>query len=119
MFLKSLFRRTQAAPEVVPQLDASVAQRLAKEGKDPDAVTSRAAKPFEIPPKPDLAGFRGTVKLEFTLDAQGAVKAVALEGCPYAHVAAVEAWAHGWRFEPAILDGGPHACRMVYDVAWS
>lgn len=119
MFLKSLFGRAKANPEVAPQLDPAVAQRLVKEGKDPAAVASRAARPLEIPPKPDLPDFQGTLKLELTLDATGAVKAVALEHCPFAHVAVVEAWAHGWRFEPAILEGRPHACRMVYDVSWS
>ncbi len=118
MFLKSLFRRS-AAPEVAPQLEAAVAQRLAAEGKDPSAVSSRAAAPLEVPPKPDLGTFRGEIRLELTLDATGLVKAVTLEGAPLDRVAELESWAHGWRFEPAILDGHPHACRMVYEVTWS
>lgn len=119
MFLQSLFQWFRRDPEVTPQLEAAVAQRLAGEGKDPATVASRAAAPLEIPPKPGLPGFQGAIRLELTLDAQGVVKAVALEGCPFDRVAEVEAWAHGWRFEPAILDGRPHTCRMVYDVSWS
>lgn len=119
MFLQSLFGWFRKAPEVRPQLEAEVARRLAEAGRDPEAVTSRAAEPREVPPKPELPGFRGTLRLELTVDATGAVKAVVLGGCPFDHTAEVEAWAHGWRFEPAILDGRPHACRMVYDVSWS
>jgi hypothetical protein len=47
------------------------------------------------------------------------VKAVAMDGAPFEHVQALEAWAHAWKFHPAILDGKPHACRMVYEVSWS
>lgn len=119
MFLQSLFQWFRRDPEVTPHLEAAVAQRLAGEGKDPTTVASRAAEAREVPPKPELPGFRGTIRLELTLDATGAVKAVVLGDCPFDHTAEVEAWAHGWRFEPAILDGRPHACRMVCDVSWS
>ncbi len=119
MFLKSLFRRANPEPSVTPELDESVARKLAAEGRDPETVTSRAAEPREVPPRPTLGGFKGTVRLVLTLDGLGEVKAVAMEGAPYEHVQALETWAHGWKFTPAILDGRPHACRMVYEVSWS
>lgn len=130
-FLKSLFRRTTPEAPVTPELDEAVARKLAAEGKDPTAVASRAAEPREVPPRPDLGGFRGVVRFVMTLDGLGDVKAVAMsidpwpglagqgDGAPIEHVQALEAWAYGWKFTPAILDGKPHACRMVYEVSWS
>ncbi len=119
MFLKSLFRRTRPEPPLSPELDEAVARKLAAEGKDPGAVASRAADPREVPPRPELAGFNGSVRLVLTLDGLGDVKAVAMDGAPYGHVQELEAWAYGWKFHPAILDGKPHACRMVYEVSWN
>lgn len=119
MFLKSLFRRAKPEPPVVPELDEAVARKLEAEGRDPGAVPSRAAEPREVPPRPELGSFKGSVRLVLTLDGLGDVKAVAMDGAPYEHVQAVEAWAYGWKFHPAILDGKPHACRMVYEVSWS
>ncbi len=118
-FLKSLFRRTPPEVPVTPELDAAVARKLAAEGKDPGSVASRAAEPREVPPRPDLGAFRGVVRFEMTLDARGEVKAVAMEGAPFDQVQILETWAYGWRFTPAILDGQPHPCRMVYEVSWS
>lgn len=116
-FLSRLFR--PKAPELpAPQLDEAVAQRLAREGRDPAQVAMAPAEPFEIPEKPRLTDFRGLVRFEMTVDAQGAVKAVQMDGAPFAHVAALEAWAYGWRFTPARMDGQPHACRMVFEVTW-
>lgn len=119
MFLKSLFRRTQPESHVTPELDEAVVRKLAAEGKDPGAVASRAAEPRQVPPRPELGGFKGSIRLVLTLDGLGDVKAVAMDGAPYEHVQVVEAWAYAWRFHPAILDGKPHACRMVYEVSWN
>lgn len=119
MFLKSLFRRATSEPPVTPELDEAVARKLEAEGKDPRAVASRAAEPRDVPPRPELTGFKGSIRLVLTLDGLGDVKAVAMDGAPFEHVQVVEAWAYGWKFTPAILDGKPHACRMVYEVSWS
>ena len=118
----SLFKRlfVPSAPEgVTPQFDASVSQRLAAAGKDATQVQAVAAEAFDIPPKPVLVGFEGTVKLELTLDAQGKVVGVQMEGAPFTHVGDLEAWAHQWRFTPAMLEGQAHPCRMVFEVSWS
>lgn len=119
MFLKSLFRRAQPEAPVTPALDEAVARKLAAEGKDPGAVASRAAEPRDVPPRPDLGAFKGSVRLVLTLDGLGEVKAVAMDGAPFEHVQVLEAWAYAWKFHPAILDSKPHACRMVYEVNWS
>ncbi|HJV21332.1 MAG TPA: hypothetical protein VJ570_01490 [Holophagaceae bacterium] len=118
-FLKSLFRRATPEAPVTPELDEAVARKLAAEGKDPGTVASRAAEPREVPPRPDLGAFKGAVRFVMTLDGLGEVKAVAMDGAPFEHVQALEAWAYAWKFRPAILDGQPHACRMVYEVSWS
>lgn len=115
--LARLFRRP--APPVTPQMDDAVARRLAAEGKDPKTLVAEAAEPREIPTKPALPGFAGMVRFELTMDAEGAVKAVQMDGAPFDHVAALEAWAYAWTFKPALLEGRPHPCRMVYEVHWS
>ena len=119
MFLKSLFQRPQPEPAVTPELEEAVARKLAAEGKDPGAVRSRVAEPRDVPPRPELGAFKGAVRLVLTLDGLGDVKAVAMEGVPFEHVQAVEAWGYAWKFNPALLEGKPHACRMVYEVNWS
>lgn len=116
-FLAHLFRKTPD-PLPRPALDAAVAERLAREGRDPDSLAMRSAEPESVPDKPQLPGFSGTVTFEMTVDASGAVKAVALSGADYAHVGVLEAWAYGWRFRPALMDGKPHPCRMVFEVRW-
>jgi len=113
------FDRFRRAKPVVPQFDDAVARRLAEAGKRPDTVQAVSAEVTEIPKKPDLPGFKGTVKLELTLDEQGAVRAVAMDGAQAAHVADLEAWAHAWRFRPASMEGKPHPCRMVFEISWS
>lgn len=112
------FRR-RSAPPVTPQFDDAVAKRLEAAGKRPDRVQAVPAEATAIPKKPDLPGFTGTVKLEVTLDEQGAVRAVAMDGAPASAVAELEAWAHAWSFRPAAMDGKPHPCRMVFEVTWS
>ena len=118
MGLLDRFRRPKAAP-VTPQFDEAVARRLAEAGKSPDKVQAVPAEPLDIPKKPRLPGFTGTVKLELTLDEAGAVRAVAMDGAQPAHVSELEAWAHAWRFRPASMEGTPHPCRMVFEVSWS
>ncbi len=113
------FERFRRAKPVKPQFDSSVAKRLEEAGKRTDQVQAIPAEPSEIPPKPALVGFKGTVKLELTLDDQGVVRAVAMEGARAADVTELEAWAHGWRFTPARMDGKVHPCRMVFEVSWS
>jgi len=95
-----------------------VAQRLAAAGKDPARVQARPAEPLEIPPRPALPGFAGTVSLELTLDAAGRVAEVRLDGAPEAVAAELAAWARRWRFTPARLEGQAHPCRMVFQVSW-
>jgi hypothetical protein len=116
----SLFSRLFRSPAHLPtpQQDEDEAQRLAREGKDPGRVQAIPAEPLEIPQKPPLPGFRGTVKLELTMDATGTVKAVVGEGAPFEHVAVLERWAHDWRFQPARMDDRPHPCRMTFEVTW-
>ncbi|MBS1766964.1 MAG: hypothetical protein JST05_06120 [Acidobacteria bacterium] len=113
------FRRAKAAPPVTPQFDDAVARRLADAGKRTDQVQAVPAEPIEIPVKPVLAGFQGTVKLELTLDETGVVRAVAMDGAKPSHVGELEAWAHAWRFRPATMEGKAHPCRMVFEVSWS
>lgn len=119
MLARLLRRFRVASPPVTPQLDETVAARLAAAGQHPDRVAAEAAEPKEIPAKPALDGFRGMIRFELTLDAQGQVVAVQMDGAPYDVVTALEAWAYGWSFTPARLEGRPHACRMVYEVHWS
>jgi hypothetical protein len=47
------------------------------------------------------------------------VVAVQMDGAPFAHVAALEAWASSWLFTPAKMEGKAHPCRMVFEVTWS
>lgn len=119
MGLLDFLHRTKRAPSVTPQFDDAIAKRLAEAGKNPDTVQAVPAEALVIPPKPDLAGFQGTVRLELTLDEQGAVRAVAMDGAPAKHVGDLEAWAHTWRFRPASMEGKAHPCRMVFEVAWT
>lgn len=118
MGLLDRFRRAKAAP-VTPQFDEAVSRRLADAGKRTDQVQAVPAEAIEIPKKPELAGFTGTVKLELTLDETGVVRAVAMDGAKAVHVGELEAWAHAWRFRPATMDGKSHPCRMVFEVSWS
>lgn len=113
------FRRAKPDPAVVPQFDEAVARRLADAGKAPEKVQAVPAEALEIPKKPDLPGFKGTLRLELTLDEQGAVRAVAMDGAPAAHVGTLEAWAHSWRFRPASMEGKAHPCRMVFEVPYA
>ncbi len=114
--LRRLF--APAPPAVDPQLDEAVSRKLAAEGRDPQATRREPASPRSIPDKPPLPGFSGTVRFELTLDAEGRVKAVQMEGAPFDRVSDLEDWAYAWEFHPALLDGHPHACRMVYEVTW-
>jgi hypothetical protein len=118
MSLLDLFRRKDAAAPVKPQMDGSVAQRLAAAGKDPSTVQAQPAEPKEIPLKPALPGFQGTVRFELTIDAVGKVRAVAMDDAPMDHVAELEGWAYAWTFEPARMEDEAHPCRMVYEVSW-
>jgi hypothetical protein len=113
------FRRAAPAPALTPQFDDAVARRLADAGKSPDKVQAVPAEPLEIPKKPDLPGFSGTLRLELTLDEKGAVRAVSMDGAPAAHVGVLEAWAHSWRFRPATMEGQAHPCRMVFEVPYA
>ncbi len=113
------FDRLRRSRSVRPQFDESVAKRLEEAGKRHDRVQAVPAEPADIPPKPALPGFKGTVKLELTLDDQGIVRAVCMDGAQAAHVGELEAWAHGWRFRPAVMDGKAHPCRMMFEVSWS
>lgn len=113
------FDRFRRAKPVEPQFDEAVARRLAEAGKRPDKVQAVAAEPLEIPQKPALPGFKGTVKLELTVDEAGAVRAVAMDGAQAGQVSDLEAWAHRWRFRPASLEGKAHPCRMVFEISWS
>lgn len=115
-WLTRLLRRPAPLPQ--PALDDTVARRLAAAGKDPARVQAQPAEPLEIPPRPALPGFTGTVSLELTLDATGRVAEVRLEGGPPEAAAELAAWARAWRFSPARLEGEAHPCRMVFQVAW-
>jgi hypothetical protein len=118
MALLDFFRRKAAPETITPQLDDTVAQRLAAAGKDPNKVEAVPAEPLEIPAKPALPGFAGTVRFELTIDETGKVRAVSMDDAPYAHVEPLEQWAYGWRFQPARMEGKTHPCRMVYEVSW-
>lgn len=107
------------APALEPDFDASVAQRLAAAGKDPNRVEATPAELLEMPEKPTLADFKGMVRLELTLDEAGKVVAVQMDGAPFAHVSALESWAERWTFSPAKMEGKVHPCRMVFEVTWS
>ena len=105
--------------EVKPGFDASVAQRLAAAGKDPNRVEAIPAELLEMPAKPAMAGFSGMVRFELTLDAGGLVVAVQMDGAPYDQVSTLEAWAGKWTFIPAKMEGKAHPCRMVFEITWS
>lgn len=104
---------------VEPRFDEAVARRLEAAGKVPERLQAVAAEPVEIPPKPALPGFAGMIRFELTLNERGQVAAVAMDHAPFDHVAALETWARGWTFTPAVLDGKAHPCRMVYEVNWT
>ena len=108
-----------AKPLVKPDFDASVAQRLAAAGKDPNRVEATPAELLVMPEKPALADFKGMVRLELTLDEGGKVVSVQMDGAPFAHISALESWAHSWSFSPAMMEGQPHPCRMVFEVTWA
>lgn len=116
-WLRKRFSPTSTA--VTPQFDADIERRLAQEGKQASALVADAAAPLEIPPKPLLPGVAGMISFEMTLDAEGRVTAVQMSGAPFNHVTELEAWAHAWTFQPARLEGKPHACRMTFEVHWS
>lgn len=115
-WLTRLLRRPAPLPE--PALDDSVTRRLAAAGKDPARIQAQPAEPLEIPTRPTLPGFAGTVSLELTLDAEGRVVEVRLEGATPEDRPALAAWARTWRFSPARLEGAAHPCRMVFQVSW-
>ena len=118
----SFFRRifgSRPTPKMKPGFDSSVAQRLAAAGKDPNRVEAIPAELLEMPKKPALAGFKGTIRLELTLDAGGKVVSVEMDGAPYSQVSTLEAWAEKWIFTAAKMDGKAHPCRMVFQITWS
>ena len=115
--LKQLW--TGASARVEPQYDASVRRKLEAEGKNLSALIADPAEPTHIPEKPLLVGFSGRVCFQMTLNAEGEVQAVQMEGAPFKEVAKLEAWAYAWSFRPALLDGKPHPCRMTFEVHWS
>jgi hypothetical protein len=117
-FLRNLFR-SDPVPRLKPEFDASVAQRLTAAGKDPRRIEAIPAELVEMPEKPGLKGFQGTVRLELTLDEAGRVHSVQMDGAPFDHVATLESWALGWTFTPAKMEGKVHPCRMVFEVSWS
>lgn len=117
-WLPRLLRRPSPPDGPAPVLDDTVARRLAAAGKDPARVQAQPAEPLEIPARPALPGFAGSVSLELTLDATGRVAEVRLEGAPPEATAELTAWAQAWRFSPARLEGQAHPCRMVFQVAW-
>ena len=117
--LKRFLNPVPHQPHVEPQLDEAVRKRLEGEGKNLNALVADAAEVLVMPPKPVLDGFLGMVRFEMTLSAEGQVKAVQMDGAPFNHVSELEVWAFAWTFKPALLDGRPHACRMVFEVHWS
>lgn len=117
-FIRHLFG-SRPTPTVKPKFDDSVAQRLAAAGKDPNRVEAVPAELLNMTEKPALADFHGTVRLEVTLDQRGKVVSVQMDGAPFAHVSALESWAHGWTFSPAMMEGRAHPCRMVFEVTWA
>jgi len=72
-----------------------------------------------MPEKPALAGFKGMVRLELTIDDAGKVVSVQMDGAPYGQVSILENWAHAWSFTPALMEGKAHPCRMVFEVTWA
>ncbi len=118
----NIFRRIFGAnsePQVKPEFDASVAQRLAAAGKDPNRVEAIPAELLVMPEKPPLPGFQGMVRLELTLDEKGKVVSVQMDGAPFTHISVLESWAHAWTFTPAKMEGRAHPCRMVFEVTWT
>lgn len=116
-FLNRLFS-SKLEPQLKPEFDASVAQRLAAAGKDVNRVRAVPAELIEMPKKPSLPSFMGMVKLELTVDERGKVVAVEMDGAPFEHVTILESWAHDWTFTPAKMEGKAHPCRMVFEVTW-
>ena len=117
-FLRRIFG-SSATPLVKPGFDASVAQRLAATGKDPNRVEATPAELLNMPEKPALADFKGTVRLELTLDQGGKVVSVQIDGAPFNQVTELESWAHAWTFSPAMMEGKAHPCRMVFEITWA
>ena len=106
-------------PSMKPEFDASVVQRLAAAGKDPNRVEATPAELLVMPEKPILGGFKGMVRLELTLDEGGQVVSVKMDGAPFAHISSLESWAHAWTFSPAMMEGKAHPCRMVFEITWA
>ncbi|MDE3245148.1 MAG: hypothetical protein KGN80_03595 [Acidobacteriota bacterium] len=117
-FFHRIFGSKPANP-VKPGFDASVAQRLAAAGKDPNRVAATPAELLTMPERPALEGFKGMVRLELTLDETGQVVSVEMDGAPFQHISALESWAHLWAFSPARMEGQAHPCRMVFEVTWT
>ncbi len=117
-FLQRLFG-SNPVPPVEPEFDASVAQRLAAAGKDPNRVEATPVELLTMPEKPALEDFQGLVRLELTLDERGKVVSVQMDGAPFRHISVLESWAHGWAFSPARMEGEAHPCRMVFEVTWA
>ena len=106
-------------PSIKPEFDASVVQRLAAAGKDPNRVEATPAELLVMPEKPILGGFKGMVRLELTLDEGGQVVSVKMDGAPFDQVSTLESWAEKWIFTAAKMDGKAHPCRMVFQITWS
>lgn len=119
IFGSSAMPSMPAMPPMKPGFDSSVAQRLAAAGKDPNHVEATPAELLVMPEKPALADFKGMVRLELTLDEGGKVVSVQMDGAPFAHISALESWAHAWTFSPATMEGKAHPCRMVFEVNWT
>lgn len=117
-FLRRIFG-SAPTPPIKPEFDASVAQRLAAAGKDPHRVEAIPAELLNMPAKPAMADFKGTVRLELTLDQSGKVVSVQMDGAPFNHVTVLESWAHAWTFSPAMMEGKTHPCRMVFEITWA
>lgn len=77
-----------------------------------------------IPPYPDLArrlGLSGTVRLQITLDAAGAIRAVTVQTSSGSAVLdqAAAAWVQAnWRYAPATANGQPVAASVLADVVF-
>lgn len=112
-------RAAPPTPGVKPAFDASVTQRLAAAGKDPNRVEATPAELLEMPDKPVLVDFKGTVRMELTLDQGGKVVSVQMDGAPFNQVSTLESWAEQWSFIPAKMEGKAHPCRMVFEITWS
>ena len=118
----NFFRRifgSSPEPTLKPEFDASVAQRLAAAGEDPTRVEATPAELLEMPEKPAMAGFKGMVRLELTLDGGGKVVSVQMDGAPFDQVSTLESWAENWVFAPAEMEDNTHPCRMVFEITWS